>query len=65
MYFLIIRSFPIIIALSVVNPTYVSGQASEQATKLSDGEIASAIEADIADASRIAGGEINVKATSR
>ncbi|GAA4467914.1 BON domain-containing protein [Novipirellula rosea] len=64
---LINHSLSLLIVAALLSPKHASGQSGQENannTNLSDNEIASAIEADIADASRIAGGEINVDASS-
>ncbi len=68
MYRIIKYSLAILVALSLVSPFPVNGQdqtiEQQQQKELSDSEIVAAIKADIADASRIAGGVIKVSADS-
>ncbi len=64
MYSLNNHSLSLLITLALLNPPSVSGQDKSSTAKLSDSEIAGAIRGDIADASRIAGGEIKVEAAS-
>ena len=51
---------PMLVALSLFTPPPIHGQDSSVPSKLSDSDISAAIQADIQDASRIAGGEIEV-----
>jgi len=51
----------LLVALFLLNPLSIHGQDSSAPSKLSDEEISAAIQADIQDASRIAGGEIEVR----
>lgn len=68
MYRIIKYSLAILVALSLVSPFPVNGQdqatEKQQQQKISDSEIVAAIKADIAGASRIAGGVIKVSADS-
>ncbi len=61
---LINHSLPLIFAVALLDPANAIGQETSNKAKLTDKEVASALEADIADNSRIAGGEINVTANS-
>jgi len=51
---------PLLVALFLLTPLSIRGQDSPTPNKLSDSEISAAIQADIKDTSRIAGGKINV-----
>jgi osmotically-inducible protein OsmY len=53
-------TLPVLVALSLFTSPSIHGQDSSGPKKLSEGEISAAIQADIQDASRIAGGEIGV-----
>ncbi len=66
MYRLTHYSLTLLIALSVLHSQSARGQdqPSQEKKKLSDSDVAAAITADIADASRIAGGKIEVGAKS-
>jgi osmotically-inducible protein OsmY len=61
MYQRLKSTLPLLVAVSLFSPLSIQGQDSSTQSKLSDEEISAAIQADIQDASRIAGGEIEVR----
>ncbi len=60
MYQRLKSTLPLLVALSLFTPSAIHGQDSPDPKTFSDGEISAAIQADIQDAVRIAGGEIEV-----